>query len=192
VPQTVFSQYTSDLYDGLKLRRTMTILKPIATTLYILLLMFAAGFGIDSASEHRALILFALPFAIALILAMRVLGAKSELAALAVFTAWLGLTYLQTGQRIEIVGFIFYVGLALLGAFKSPYFLAFAWVFHPAWDFVPRQLPDLLKDLPTACILFDIPIGLYVFWFARQGRWVTFGRKAETPISSDTQHAGGI
>ncbi len=170
----------------------MTILKPIAITLYILLLVFAAGFGIDSAFEHRVLIPFAFPFAIALILAIRVFGAKSELAGLAIFTAWLGLTYLQTGQTIEIVAFIFYVGLALLGAFKSPYFLAFAWVFHPVWDFVPRELPDLLKDLPTACILFDIPIGLYIFWFARRGRWVTFGRKVETPISSDTQHAGSV
>jgi hypothetical protein len=162
----------------------MTILKPIAITIYILFLVFAAGFGIDSASENRVLIPFAFPFAIVLILALRAFGAKSELAGLAVFTAWLGLTYLQTGNPIEIVAFMFYVVFALLGAFKSPYFLAFAWVFHPFWDFVPRELPDLLKDLPTACILFDIPIGLYIFWFARHGRWVTFGRRVGTRVPS--------
>ncbi len=167
----------------------MTILKPIAITLYILLLVFAAGFGIDSASEHKVLIPFALPFALVLILAMRILGAKYELAGLSVFTAWLGLTYLQTGQRIEVIAFTFYVGFALLGAFKSPYFLAFAWVFHPVWDFVPRELPDLLKDLPTACILFDIPIGLYIFWFARRGRWVTFGRNLGT---RNPERVGGV
>jgi hypothetical protein len=167
----------------------MTILKLIGVTLYILLLVFAAGFGIDSASEHKVLIPFALPFAVALILALRVLGAKYELAGLAVFTAWLGLTYLQTGGRIEIFAFGLYAALALLGAFKSPYVLALAWVLHPVWDFVPRELPDLLKDLPTACILFDIPIGLYIFWFARRGRWVTFGSKSAT---REAQHVGGV
>jgi hypothetical protein len=163
----------------------MNIFKPIAATLLIFALVFVAGLGIDSASENKVLIPFAFPFAIVLMLVMRVIGAKYELAGWAVFTAWLGLTYLQTGQTIEVVAFVAYICLALLGAFKSPYFLAVAWVAHPIWDFLPRELPALLKDLPTACILFDLPIGLSIFWFARQGRWITFGRNTMTaPVPS--------
>jgi hypothetical protein len=155
----------------------MPILKSVAKTIYIILSVLAAGYSIDSASEGRILIPFALPFAVMLVLTVRFLGAKTELAGWAVFTAWLGLTYLQTGGRIEIATFIIYVLLAFLGAFKSPHFLAAAWVLHPLWDFVPRELPALLKDLPTACIMFDLPIGLYIFWQTRTKRLQPFASK---------------
>jgi hypothetical protein len=161
----------------------MAVLKPIAMTCYLVLLILAAGLGIDRASEGKMLIPFAFPLAVFLILALRVFGGKSELAGWAIFTVWLGITYLQTGNVLEIIAFGVYLVFALLGAFKSPYFLAFAWCFHPVWDFIPRELPDLLKDLPTACILFDIPIGLYILWHTRQGRWLTFGRKNNTPLA---------
>ena len=163
----------------------MTVLKRIAVTVYILVLLYLAGFGIGSAAREDMLIQIALPFAIVLILGVRVLGERFELAGWAVFTVWLGSTYLQTGQTIETIIFVVYIGIALLGAFKSPYFLAFAWLFHPVWDFVPRELPDLLKDLPMACIMFDIPIGLYILWFTRKDRWMPFG-KIVKPSSSET------
>ena len=154
----------------------MIVLKRIAITIYILVLLYLAGFGIGSAAREDMLIQIALPFAVVLILGVRVLGKRSELAGWAVFTVWLGSTYLQTGQTLETIIFVVYICVALLGAFKSPYFLAFAWLFHPAWDFIPRELPDLLKDLPTACIMFDIPIGLYIFWFTWKNRWLPFGK----------------
>ena len=116
----------------------MTVLKRIAVTVYILVLLYLAGFGIGSAAREDMLIQIALPFAIVLILGVRVLGERFELAGWAVFTVWLGSTYLQTGQIIETIIFVVYIGIALLGAFKSPYFLAFAWLFHPVWDFIPR------------------------------------------------------
>lgn len=163
----------------------MTVLKRIAVTVYILVLLYLAGFGIGSAAREDMLIQIAFPFAIVLILGVRVLGERFELAGWAVFTVWLGSTYLQTGRTIETIIFVVYIGIALLGAFKSPYFLAFAWLFHPVWDFIPRELPDLLKDLPTACIMFDIPIGLYILWFTRKDRWMPFGKIAK-PSSSET------
>jgi hypothetical protein len=165
----------------------MVIIKRIAITFYILFLLYLAGFGIGSAAREEMLIQIALPFAVILIIAVRLLGEKSELAGWAVFTVWLGSTYLQTGQTIETIIFVVYIGIALLGAFKSPYFLAAAWLFHPVWDFVPRELPDLLKDLPTACIMFDIPIGLYILWFTRNNRWMPFGKKVNKPASETNQ-----
>ncbi|MBP7689753.1 MAG: hypothetical protein KA765_17680, partial [Thermoflexales bacterium] len=62
--------------------------------------------------------------------------------------------------------------------FKSPYFLALAWLFHPVWDFVPRDLPPQLLDLPLACLLYDIPIGLYLLWGARRNRWTPIRLRA--------------
>jgi hypothetical protein len=155
----------------------MEILKRIATAVYILALIFLAGLGIDRAATDKTLIPFALPAAIVLILAVRVFGPKAELAGWAVFTVWLGSTYLASSDTIapvEVVAFVVYLSFGLLGAFVSPYFLALAWLLHPVWDFFPRVLPDLLKDLPTACILFDIPIGSYILWFTVKNRWNVF------------------
>ncbi len=155
----------------------MEIVKKIGIAIYILLLIYFAGLGIERAANDKMLITFALPAAVVLLLAVRVLGKPAELAGWSVFTIWLGSTYLFSSDNptiIEGVAFAVYIGLALLGSFKSPYFLAAAWLLHPVWDFFPRALPDLLKDLPTACILFDIPIGLYLLWFARDNRWQVF------------------
>lgn len=163
----------------------MIIVKRFAIAFYILLLLYLAGFGIGSAAREEMLIPVALPFAVILVLAVRFLGEKAELAGWAVFTVWLGSTYLQTGKTIETIIFFVYIGIALLGAFQSPYFLAFAWLFHPVWDFIPRELPDLLKDLPTACIMFDIPIGLYILWFTRKNRWNPFGKKIINPALTE-------
>ncbi len=155
------------------------MLKRFITTVYIFFLLIAAGALIGTAAREELLIPVALPFAVGLILAARVLGPRSELAAWAAFTVWLGSTYLQTGSPLETGAFIVYLGIALWGAFKAPYVLAFAWLFHPVWDFVPRDLPDLLKDLPVACIMFDIPIGLYLLWGTRNGRWSPYGKSAK-------------
>ena len=152
----------------------MIALKRVAVSVYVLALVWAAGLGIALAAAERLLIPFALPAAAALVLAARVLGPRAELAAWAVFTAWLGSTYLfvdDTTAVLEVLAFLVCAGLAVLGALRSPHLLAVAWLLHPVWDFLPRELPELLLDLPVACILFDVPIGLYLLWGARTDRW---------------------
>ncbi len=69
-----------------------------------------------------------------------------------------------------------------MGVFKSSYFLALVWLLHSVWDFVPRDLPILLKDLPNACILFDLPIGLYLLWGSRQKHWQPFDTSTQTEL----------
>jgi hypothetical protein len=163
---------------GSRTRRiTMVVLKTVAVVAYVSFLMHAAGLGIDLAANQRLLVPYALPAAIVLVVAVRVLGKKAELAGWAAFTVWLGSTYLLSADSIaavEVIAFLAYLSLGLLGAFRSPYFLALAWLLHPAWDFFPRVLPDVLHDLPAACILFDVPVGLYLLWFARRSRWDVF------------------
>jgi hypothetical protein len=85
----------------------MIVLKRVAVAVYVLFLIHTAGLGIDLAAQQRLLVPYAFPAGIVLILAVRVLGRKAELAG----------------------------------------------------------------DLPAACILFDVPIGLYLLWFASRGRW---------------------
>jgi hypothetical protein len=175
---------------GARTRRiTVVALKTTAVAAYVLFLMHAAGLGIDLAAHQRLLIPYALPAAIVLVVAVRVLGRQAELAGWAAFTVWLGSTYLLSADSIaavEVIAFLAYLSLGLLGAFRSPYFLALAWLLHPAWDFVPRVLPDVLHDLPAACILFDVPIGLYLLWFARRGRWDAFTFRHGRPTGAWT------
>lgn len=144
-------------------------------TEYIVLLHILAGFAIGMAAQSMILIPSAIPFAVVLILLLRFLDEKAELLSWAGFTIWLGSTYLTIGTTSEYILFFVYIGLAALGIFKSPYFLAIAWLLHPLWDFMPRELPQILVDLPIACILFDVPIGLYILWGAKKKRWKTFG-----------------
>lgn len=152
----------------------MSVGKKIAFVLYIVLLLYLAGLGIDSAAKEEMLIQTALPFAAILIPAVKVLGRKSELPGWAVFTIWLGSAYLPIGKPVDYVAFLVYLNMAFVGVYKSPYILALAWLFHPVLDFIPRELPAMFKDLPVACIVFDIPIGLYILWNARNASWIPF------------------
>ena len=143
----------------------------IASIVYILFLIMLTGSAIGAAAKAGYLIPAAVPFALVLILILRFMRPKFEHIVWAAFTVWLGSTYVQLGNPIEYGLFFAYIALALLGVLKSPYFLVVAWLFHPAWDFIPRELPELYVDLPMACILFDIPIGIYLLSASRIKRW---------------------
>lgn len=158
-----------------------TLIRRTGLTVGIVLLLIVVGFGVSAAASADVLIAAALPFALVLILAIRAMGRPPELIAWAAFTVWLGSTYLSTGSPLEMVLLCAYMVMAALGLFKSPYFLAAAWLFHPIWDFLPRELPMIMINLPTACILFDIPIGLYLLWGARHNRWTLFGAGSAAP-----------
>ena len=118
-------------------------MKTIASTVYILFLIMLTGSAIGAAAKAGYLIPTAVPFALVLILILRFMNPKLERIALAAFTVWLGSTYVQLGNPIEYRLFFAYIALALLGVFKSPYFFVAAWIFHPVWDFIPRELPEL-------------------------------------------------
>lgn len=152
-------------------------MKNTALTVYIVFLIIAASFGVGAATNAGVLIQAAVPFALVLIVIMYFMGVKAELISWTAFTVGLlAGTYLQTGSPIEYLMFFVYILLSALGIFKSPYFLALAWLFHPVWDALPRDLPAQMKDLPIACALFDTPIGLYLLWGAWKKRWVLFGQ----------------
>lgn len=153
----------------------ITLLKNTALTLAITLLAILVSFAVGMAAQAQVLIPAGFPFSLVLILILHLMGRKAGLIGFAVFTIWLGSTYLQTGSPLESVMLLIYIALAAAGLFISPYALALAWLFHPLWDFLPRALPPLMTDLPMACILFDIPIGLYLIWATRSGRLKRFG-----------------
>jgi hypothetical protein len=139
-------------------------LRDMLLTLYVVLLVVLAGYGVGAAAHGGMLVAAALPFAAVVILALAFLPARASTLAWAAFTLWLGSTYLQTGAAAEYVALAVYALLAALGVFVSPLYLALAWLLHPVWDFLPRELPPQMQDLPRACLIFDLPIGAWLAW----------------------------
>ena len=141
----------------------------IAVLVVVLTLVF------NWTAEQGFLIAAAAPLAIIPILSLGFLRPKEELIGWSVLTLWLSLTYLATEIDMsltrEVTAFAVIVVLAVLGYLRSSWILAAVWFLHIAWDFIPRELPDYLTDLPLACIIFDGLIGLYIAWRSYNGRW---------------------
>jgi len=142
----------------------------VLTGVWIVALVVLTSKTVGYAAEQGLLIEAAAFVAIIPILGLVFLTPKAELAGWAVFTVWLGSTYAGQGG-IELVVFGVIVALAIFGYVTSPWLLVLAWFGHIAWDFVPRDLPEHLTDLPHACIIFDGLIGAFIAWRILSGRW---------------------
>ena len=81
------------------------------------------------------------------------------------------LTYAHTGNMLDALVFFIYVALSALGVFKSPYYLAAAWLLFIPWSFLPHELTKMHPDFAIACVIYCLPIGLYLLWGSRIRRW---------------------
>lgn len=140
--------------------------------LFVIVVIVLTSAGVGAAARRGILIPVAVPFAAVLVVVLRLLRPAAERAAWALFTVWLGTTYLQTGAGIETAAALVYIAAAIGGVLVSPWLLVAAWVAHPLWDLLPRELPDLLHDLPAACLFFDLAIASYLAWAATRGTWL--------------------
>lgn len=143
-------------------------------TLYLVLHHIITSYAVGLAAHNHLLMIAAFPFSLILILSLCFLPKKSLPIAWAGLTLWLGSTYLSTGAPEEYAVLLACAVFAALGLFKSPYYFALPWLLHPLWDFLPRQLPPHLHDLPMACLVFDIPVGLYLWWASYTGQLKAF------------------
>ena len=152
------------------------LMRDLGASAYAIVILLLTSIGVGAAGRRGILIPVAVPFALVLIVALRRLRPSAERWAWALFTLWLGSTYLQSGGAVERVILAGYGALALAGVLLNPWFLVAAWVAHPLWDLVPHSLPPVLKDLPTACLGFDWVIAAYLVT-------VAYRRRAQPQIS---------
>ncbi len=145
--------------------------RPLIVTVWILLLIIGTSQFVVLAANMGLLVWAAPLLPVIPIAGLYRLRPAEEKAGWAVFTVWLGSTYLSTGLTLEYAAFAVVAVLALAGYFANVWFLVAAWFAHIAWDFVPRELPELLHDLPLACLIFDGLIGAFIAWRHLQGRW---------------------
>ncbi|GAA3082677.1 DUF6010 family protein [Streptosporangium carneum] len=149
-------------------------------SLYVVVVVVAMSYAIGIAAEADRLVMAALPFGAAIVLALCWLPDRVELAAWSAVTVWiLAPTYLAHGG-MEYAALAVVVTLVLLGMFRSPWFLVAAWLLHPVWDVaVPRRLEPPMTDLPSACVLYDLLVAGYLAYRAYRGCLVSFGRDAD-------------
>ncbi len=141
------------------------LLTVLVTVWIVILVMLTSRFVGLAASNHW--LLWAAPILpLFPILGLYWLKPKAELAGWAIFTIWLGSTYAMGGDQTELIVFGVIIALAIGGLFK-PWLMVVAWFGHIIWDFFPRELPELLLDLPMACMIFDGLIGAYLIWRIR-------------------------
>ncbi|MFC3979863.1 DUF6010 family protein [Streptosporangium jomthongense] len=152
---------------------------------YVVVVMVAMSYAIGAVARAGLLVVAAAPLGVVLVLALCRLPGRTELAAWSAVTVGiLAPTYLA-GGGVEYAASGVVVALALLGVFRSPWFLVAAWVLHPVWDVVvPRHLEPPLTDLPTACVLYDLLVAGYLAYRARRGG---FAKDARSPEEAGTR-----
>lgn len=131
-------------------------------TIYVGAVTVGFSYLIGLATQLGILIPAAFPLGVLLVLLFYWLPARVQLIGWAVATVWLlSGVYLGTSD-LEYVTLIVVVVAAIAGVFWSPWFIAGIWMIHPLWDLLPRELPDHQHDLPLACLIYDLVIGVYL------------------------------
>jgi hypothetical protein len=167
----------------LELRKAMRVTKSnwiaVGQIIYIALVAIGMSYGVGFATQAGLLLWLAVPLGVVLVAVLAWLPPRPQLLGWGAVTVWLlATTYLGTSD-IEYFALAVVVLLTVAGIFWSPWFLVGAWVFHPVWDLIPRELPDHMHDLPLACLIYDLIVAGYLAWRTRSGRFV-----AITPAAS--------
>ena len=136
-------------------------------TIYVGAVTVGFSYLIGIGTQLGILIPAAFPLGVLLVLLFYWLPARVQLIGWAVATVWLlSGVYLGTSD-IEYFALIVVVVAAIAGVFWSPWFIAGIWMIHPLWDLLPRDLPDHQHDLPLACLIYDLVIGVYLIFRTR-------------------------
>jgi hypothetical protein len=131
-------------------------------TIYVGAVTVGFSYLIGIATQLGILIPAAFPLGVLLVLLFYWLPARVQLIGWAVATVWLLSSVYLGASDLEYVALIVVVVAAIAGVFWSPWFLAGIWIIHPLWDLVPRDLPEHQHDLPLACLIYDLVIGIYL------------------------------
>ena len=136
-------------------------------TIYVGAVTVGFSYLIGLGTQLGILIPAAFPLGVLLVLLFYWLPARVQLIGWAVATVWLLSSVYLGASDLEYVALIVVVVAAIAGVFWSPWFLAGIWMIHPLWDLVPRDLPEHQHDLPLACLIYDLVIGVYLIFRIR-------------------------
>ena len=152
-------------------------------TIYIGAVTVGFSYLIGLGTQLGILIPAAFPLGVLLVLLFYWLPARVQLIGWAVATVWLlSGVYLGTSD-IEYVALVVVVVASIAGVFWSPWFIAGIWMIHPLWDLVPRDLPEHQHDLPLACLIYDLVIGVYLIFRIR----AKFFDKAKVELKTNSK-----
>ena len=152
-------------------------------TIYIGAVTVGFSYLIGIGTQLGILIPAAFPLGVLLVLLFYWLPARVQLIGWAVATVWLLSSVYLGASDLEYVALIVVVVAAIAGVFWSPWFLAGIWMIHPLWDLVPRDLPEHQHDLPLACLIYDLVIGVYLIFRIR----AKFFDKAKVELKTNSK-----
>ena len=152
-------------------------------TIYVGAVTVGFSYLIGLGTQLGILIPAAFPLGVLLVLLFYWLPARVQLIGWAVATVWLLSSVYLGASDLEYVALIVVVVAAIAGVFWSPWFLAGIWMIHPLWDLVPRDLPEHQHDLPLACLIYDLVIGVYLIFRIR----AKFFDKAKVELKTNSK-----
>ena len=152
-------------------------------TIYVGAVTVGFSYLIGLGTQLGILIPAAFPLGVLLVLLFYWLPARVQLIGWAVATVWLLSSVYLGASDLEYVALIVVVVAAIAGVFWSPWFLAGIWMIHPLWDLVPRELHDHQHDLPLACLIYDLVIGVYLVFRIR----AKFFDKAKVELKTNSK-----
>ncbi|MCF8525845.1 MAG: hypothetical protein K9G10_05460 [Rhodoluna sp.] len=152
-------------------------------TIYVGAVTVGFSYLIGLGTQLGILIPAAFPLGVLLVLLFYWLPARVQLVGWAVATVWLLSSVYLGASDLEYVALIVVVVAAIAGVFWSPWFLAGIWMIHPLWDLVPRDLPEHQHDLPLACLIYDLVIGVYLIFRIR----AKFFDKAKVELKTNSK-----
>ena len=152
-------------------------------TIYVGAVTVGFSYLIGLGTQLGILIPAAFPLGVLLVLLFYWLPARVQLIGWAVATVWLLSSVYLGASDLEYVALIVVVVAAIAGVFWSPWFLAGIWMIHPLWDLVPRDLPEHQHDLPLACLIYDLVIGVYLVFRIR----AKFFDKAKVELKTNSK-----
>lgn len=142
----------------------------LGTAVYVLIVVVVMSAAVGAAARAGVLVPVALPLGLALVAVLAWLPPRTQVAGWSTVTALLlAPTYLGSGGR-EYLALGVLVILAVLGWWRSGWYLVAAWALHPLWDLLPRDLPAVRHDLPRACLVYDLVVAAYLAWALARGR----------------------
>ena len=152
-------------------------------TIYVGAVTVGFSYLIGLGTQLGILIPAAFPLGVLLVLLFYWLPARVQLIGWAVATVWLLSSVYLGASDLEYVALIVVVVAAIAGVFWSPWFLAGIWMIHPLWDLVPRDLPEHQHDLPLACLIYVLVIGVYLIFRIR----AKFFDKAKVELKTNSK-----
>jgi hypothetical protein len=142
----------------------------IGYALFVILILTIQVGTIYLGLSSDYLTLLAAPIGLIIVALLYWLPTRVHHIALALLTAWMGMTFAHSGHLLEIAIFFVIILLSYLGVVRNSRYFILAWGFHAIWSFVPVPWHMMHHfgmghmTISTASCIYDFVILAYLIF----------------------------